>query len=82
MGMRITTKGQVTIPAWVRERAGLLPQTEVDFVVEGETVRLVRSDHPKGETRGEAIVARLRGSATKRLNMSTDEIMKLLRGAD
>ena len=29
--MRITSKGQVTIPAEIRERAGLLPQTEVEF---------------------------------------------------
>jgi AbrB family looped-hinge helix DNA binding protein len=32
--VRITSKGQVTIPHAVRERAGLLPHTEVDFVVE------------------------------------------------
>ena len=31
--MRITSKGQVTIPQEVRERFGLLPDTEVDFVV-------------------------------------------------
>ena len=29
--MRITSKGQVTIPADIRERAGLLLHTEVDF---------------------------------------------------
>ena len=29
--MRITAKGQVTIPAEIRERAGLLPHTEVEF---------------------------------------------------
>ncbi|HEY1361054.1 MAG TPA: AbrB/MazE/SpoVT family DNA-binding domain-containing protein [Xanthobacteraceae bacterium] len=33
--MRITSKGQVTIPAAIRERAGLLPHTEVDFEVDG-----------------------------------------------
>ena len=27
--MRITPKGQVTIPADIRERAGLVPQTEL-----------------------------------------------------
>ena len=31
--MRITSKGQVTIPIEIRERAGLLPQTEVEFDV-------------------------------------------------
>ena len=29
--MRMTSKGQVTIPAEIREKAGLLPHTEVDF---------------------------------------------------
>jgi len=35
--MRITSKGQVTIPKDIRERAGLLPNTEVEF--EGKTGR-------------------------------------------
>ena len=34
--MRITSKGQVTIPAEIRERAGLLPQTEVEFEFDGK----------------------------------------------
>jgi predicted nucleic acid-binding protein len=29
--MRITSKGQVTIPHEIRERAGLLPHTEIDL---------------------------------------------------
>ena len=29
--MKITTKGQVTIPVEIRERLGLLPETEVRF---------------------------------------------------
>jgi AbrB family looped-hinge helix DNA binding protein len=50
--MRITSKGQVTIPADIRERAGLLPHTEVDFEFDGEVVRIVRTD-ARGEP-GEA----------------------------
>ncbi len=34
--MRITSKGQVTIPVEIRERLGLLPDCEVEFVVEGK----------------------------------------------
>ena len=34
--MRITTNGQVTIPKAIRERLGLLPHTDVEFVVQGE----------------------------------------------
>ena len=33
--MRISSKGQVTIPAKIRERAGLLPGTEVAFEFDG-----------------------------------------------
>lgn len=78
--MRITSKGQVTIPAEVRERAGLLPGTDVEFVVEGDSVRLVKVEPGKGESRGEQAVRLLRGGATRKLGMSTDELMKLLRG--
>jgi AbrB family looped-hinge helix DNA binding protein len=32
--MRITTKGQVTIPQHIREKLGIPPATEVEFVEE------------------------------------------------
>ena len=38
--MRITTKGQVTIPVEIRERAGLLPNTEVEFAMDGDVVTI------------------------------------------
>lgn len=76
--MRITSKGQVTIPQEIREKAGLLPNTEVEFILEGDSVRIVRASSAKKETRGEEVVRRLRGSAT--IRMTTDEIMKLTRG--
>jgi antitoxin PrlF len=76
--MRITSKGQVTIPVAIREKAGLLPGMEVDFELTGDSVRIVRAKAPKGETRAEEIVRRLRGSATG--GMTTDEIMALTRG--
>lgn len=76
--MRITSKGQVTIPAKIREQAGLLPDTEVDFEFDGNTVRIVRAKAAKHPTRGERLVARLRGRGDVR--MSTDAIMSLTRG--
>lgn len=76
--MRITSKGQVTIPAELRERAGLLPHTEVEFHLEGASVRIVRAEAQGKHGRGAALLNRLRGSATVR--MSTDEIMALTRG--
>ena len=37
--MRITSKGQVTIPQDIREKAGLLPNTEVEFkIVKGRVI--------------------------------------------
>jgi AbrB family looped-hinge helix DNA binding protein len=78
--MRITSKGQVTIPIEIREKAGLLPGTEVDFELDGGAVRIVKAAKPRGETRGQEVVRRLRGSAT--VKMSTDEIMALTRGED
>lgn len=73
--MRITAKGQVTIPADIRERFGFLPDTEVEFVVDGDTVRLRRAAGAQG--RGRRVVARLRGRA--RTGMTTDEILALTR---
>ena len=76
--MRITSKGQVTIPAEIREKAGLLPNTEVEFELDGKGVRIRRAKVSRREGRGAAAVRRLGGSATVR--MSTDEIMALTRG--
>ncbi len=73
--MRITSKGQVTIPQEIRERLGFLPDTDVDFVVEGNAVRIVKV---RGARRGRAAVTRLRGRA--RVAMTTDQIMALTRG--
>jgi AbrB family looped-hinge helix DNA binding protein len=78
--MRITSKGQVTIPVEVREKAGLMPGTEVEFVVDGGNVLIKKAEGGKRESRGERAVRLLRGSATRKLGMSTDELMILLRG--
>jgi AbrB family looped-hinge helix DNA binding protein len=74
--MRITSKGQVTIPIDIRERAGLLPHTEVEWIMEDGKVVLRPAD---GLTRGQRVVARLSGAATDR-SMTTDEIMEMTRG--
>ena len=76
--MRITTNGQVTIPKAIRDQLGLLPHTEVEFVLEGESVRLIKSDARRGESRGARAVRLLRTSGP--LSMTTDEIMALTRG--
>jgi AbrB family looped-hinge helix DNA binding protein len=74
--MRITSKGQVTIPIEIRERMGLLPNTEVRFEVEGTAVRIVREERTAGG-RGQRLLERMRGRATS--GMSTEEILALTR---
>lgn len=74
--MKITTKGQVTIPVAIREKLGLLPDTEVEFSVAGESVVLRKAG--EGGRRGARLVERLRGRATA--GLSTGEIMALTRG--
>ena len=74
--MKITSKGQVTIPAGLRERAGLLPNTEVEFVLSGKKLWLQKTEGKR--RRGSRLVDALRGKGTVR--MSTDQIMALTRG--
>lgn len=71
--MRITSKGQVTIPQHIREKLVLLPDTEVEFVLEGNAVRIVKVKQHRGESRGKQALRQLRGRAG--VSMSTDEIM-------
>ena len=75
--MRITSKGQVTIPIAMREKLGWLPDVEVEFVLDRDSVRIKKARGRK--TRGQRIVERLRGSATPG-GMTTDQIMALTRG--
>jgi len=74
--MRISSKGQVTIPIEIRKRVGLLPHTEVRFEVEGDAVRIFRGERSSGG-RGESLLKRMRGRAAS--GMSTEEIMALTR---
>ncbi len=76
--MRITAKGQVTIPQAIREAAGLLPHTDVVFILDDDGVRMVRADSSSKPDRGRMLVARLRGSGDHA--MTTDEILALTRG--
>jgi AbrB family looped-hinge helix DNA binding protein len=77
--MRITQKGQVTIPQDVRSRLGLLPYTEVEFEVAGDHARIRKVSGDAGVgPRGQNAIKALWGAADTR--MSTDEIMALTRG--
>lgn len=74
--MRVTTKGQVTIPQEVRRQLGITPGSEVEFQLDGAGARLVRVSPGQGN----AAVVRMRGRAT--VTLSTEEIMALTRDDD
>ena len=75
--MRITTKGQVTIPLAVRETLGLLPHTEVEFTIRGDTAVLMKAGTRR---KGRKLIEHMRGRGRGRL--TTDEILALTRPAD
>ena len=70
--MRVTSKGQVTIPKNIREKLGIMAHSEVEFVEENGRVYLV-----KGKVE-ENPFERLLGVGT--VKMTTDGIMALTRG--
>ena len=81
--MRITSKGQVTIPQAIRDQAGLLPGSEVEFVIEGGRV-VIKPVQPAGRTWAREALERARGSGNEPMfkGWTTDQIMKFLRGDD
>ncbi|MCP9859765.1 MULTISPECIES: AbrB/MazE/SpoVT family DNA-binding domain-containing protein [unclassified Cyanobium] len=76
--MRITSKGQVTIPQAIRELAGLHPNCEVQFRLVGDQVVLEKTDG-QAEQRGEEALMRLRGHRPRQ-GLSTEAILALCRG--
>ncbi len=78
--MRVTSKGQVTIPKQIRDEFGLLPGTEVEFVEAGGEVRVRKMQG--GRNRGQEIVRHLRRARGGDIRMTTEEVMRLTRGED
>lgn len=78
--MRITSKGQVTIPQDIRDHAGFQPGTEVEFVLgEDGHVHVIAAAAARAARaqRLDRALAGLSGSADA--GLSTDEIMALTR---
>ncbi len=71
--MKVTTKGQVTIPRHVREKLGITPHTEIDFIEENDRFYIVKTSKTKSANR----FKKFRGIASS--EMTTDEILKLTR---
>ncbi|HEX9818742.1 MAG TPA: AbrB/MazE/SpoVT family DNA-binding domain-containing protein [Methylomirabilota bacterium] len=73
--MRVTSKGQVTIPQAIRKKAGLEPNTEVTFTISRGVVILRKATTARD--RGRRLVEAMRGKATS--GLTTDQIMALTR---
>ena len=81
--MRVTSKGQVTIPVEIRQRAGFLPGTDVAIIMDGDVVRIVKAspseqDISRRSAEFDAWLDRVKGTATS--GLTTDDIMKMTRG--
>jgi len=75
--MRVTSKGQITIPIEIREALGLLPHTEVEFELMDGWAKLSKKDKG-GRARGRRVVEAVRGRADA--GLSTEQILALTRG--
>jgi AbrB family looped-hinge helix DNA binding protein len=76
--MRVTSKGQVTIPIEIRQRFGIDEETEVEFQVVGDVVQLRKIS--SGPARGRRVVGRLLEAPY--VGPSTDELLALTRGEE
>ncbi|MDB6040847.1 MAG: AbrB family transcriptional regulator [Verrucomicrobiales bacterium] len=73
---RMTVKGQVTVPKKMRDVFGWEPQTEVQFELMPDGVKITR--FPNTKSRGTSIVQRLRGKGNRK--RTTDQILAMTRG--
>lgn len=82
--MRMTTKGQVTVPKELRDLAGIQPGSEVAFAYSDGKITLSKAtvEGRRGLTRGRRVVEAFRGTRTANKELSTDEIMRLMRPRD
>lgn len=82
--MRLTSKCQVTIPQDIRQMAGLVPGSEVEFQFKNGQVVLekVASDGTQRRQRLLATLGEVAGSATANREMRTNDILRLTRGED
>lgn len=76
--MRLTSKGQVTIPQEFREKLGLLPFVEVEFDIVGDSLRLRKKKGVKG--RGQMLLDAMSRAPRPKRGMTTDQLMALTRG--
>jgi AbrB family looped-hinge helix DNA binding protein len=75
--MRVTSKGQVTIPIEIRQELGIDQETEVSFELVGDVVHLRKATTPG---RGRRVVDHL--LAARYVGPGTDDLLALTRGEE
>ncbi|RWP43151.1 AbrB/MazE/SpoVT family DNA-binding domain-containing protein [Mesorhizobium sp.] len=81
--MRVTTKGQVTIPKEIRDRLGIGPGSEVEFLPTEDGVRVVAVNENISEEEASRKFSQLLDQMAGTLDlggMTTDEYIEWLRG--
>jgi AbrB family looped-hinge helix DNA binding protein len=82
--MRVTTKGQVTIPKEIRDHLGIGPGSEVEFVATDEGARVIAVNEniteDEASRRFSQVLDRMAGTLDLG-GMTTDEYMEWLRGS-
>ena len=78
--MKVTVKGQVTIPKEFRDKHGISPGTEVEFLSVDDRLIVRPANRTDKKERFKSALRRLRGSGRGR--HTTDEIMAMTRGED
>jgi bifunctional DNA-binding transcriptional regulator/antitoxin component of YhaV-PrlF toxin-antitoxin module len=64
----------------MREKLGLLPNSEVEFTLVGDSVRITKAKGAK--SRGLRLLEAMRKAPRPRSGMTTDQLMALTRGED
>ena len=73
--MKMTSKGQVTIPPALRKKHGLIPPCDVSFVDQPNGVLVVKAGH--GSRGAQVVSTLLRGG---KVSGRTDDWLRLTRG--
>lgn len=82
--MRMTSKGQVTVPKHIRDRLGIAPGDDIGFREEGQAVIVEKVEEPKKVNAGLELAKHLLGKGPMLRRglpmMTSEEVIELTRG--
>ena len=73
--LQVNAQGQLTIPPEIAAQLGLLPGSEVQLQITGDSLEIRKKPT---QTKGQTLIATLRGKATT--SLSTNNILEISRG--